>query len=141
MLLNEFTKEHPDSWPFLKNLIDQKRRTNFNLSPGMVFTEIVDGDPEIMSLIENLINIKKEANPHLTRGMAFCEIVDKNPKLVAKIGPEIQTSLDPELRAALLSELIKLKLEEKNLYYSEAFSEVQKENPELALLYSKDIRK
>lgn len=94
------------------------------------------------SLIRDLIKEKMRVNPNLRLGMAFSEVLDENPGLVSNIDEGTKASLDPELRASLLSKLIELKLrEKKNLYYSEAFSEVQKENPGLTLLYKKDIEK
>jgi hypothetical protein len=47
-----------------------------------------------------------------------------------------------EKRANILSRLVKEKMEAKNdLSYSEAFAEVQRENPELSVSYLSDLRK
>jgi hypothetical protein len=91
-------------------------------------------------MIRDLVGEKMKANPNLSPGMAFSKVIDENPEIVLKIGEDTQASLDPELRASLLSKLVELKLKEKkNLYYGEAFSEVQRENPDLTKLYQRDL--
>jgi hypothetical protein len=91
-------------------------------------------------MIRDLIREKIRVNPNLSPGMAFSEAIDENPGFVSRIDEDTKTSLDSELRASLLSKLVELKLKEKkNLYYSEAFSEVQKENPGLTKLFQRDL--
>jgi hypothetical protein len=93
-------------------------------------------------MIKSLIEDKRVKHHELTSGMAFREVLKDWPELIKKIDSETQASLDSELRASLLSELVELKLKEKKeLTYGMAFSEVQKENPGLTLLYQSDIAK
>jgi hypothetical protein len=53
-------------------------------------------------------------------------------------GPQLSS----EKRANILSRLVKDKMEDKkDLSYGEAFTEVQKENPELSIKYLNELRK
>jgi hypothetical protein len=102
------------------------------------------GDPALEHMIRYAIECKKEENPQLTTGAAFKEFVEEWPELLGKIKRiDIGSlDLDNEGRAFLMSKLVELKLKEKkDLTYGMAFSEIQKENPGLTLLYQSDIAK
>lgn len=95
-------------------------------------------------LIKYSIECKKTENSKLTTGAAFRELAEEWPELLEKMkGMDIGSlDLDNEGRAFLMSKLIESKLKEKkDLTYSMAFSEVQKENFGLTLLYQNDIAK
>jgi hypothetical protein len=100
-------------------------------------------DINISIMIKDMVREKRRIDPDLSPGMAFREVIEENPEWLEKIDIETQSFLlDPELRASLLSKLIELKLKEKkDLTYSMAFSEVQKENRGLTLLFVSDMRK
>jgi len=120
---------------------EKEEYTNFDSSGGMSWCESMDNTALLM--IKDLIRNRMSADPDLSRGEALRELMEENPEWFKKyVNSKTQASLDPELRASFLSKLVEFKLKEnKDFSYGMAFSEVQKENPELTLLYQSDIAK
>jgi hypothetical protein len=92
--------------------------------------------------LEILIEQKMRQNENLTYGQAFSEVQRENLELAAEYAGTVRNTNTRSLTFAgeALDRLIKQKMtEERDLTYGQAFSEVQKENPELSKAYVQEI--
>ena len=102
---------------------------------------------ELLKSPRRFDNFGRELNEKLTYTQALDIVMQENPDLARQyleslrsIGKRSKIIKDPSIAGTKLQELVQQKMKDnKALSFSEAFIEVQRENPQLAIEYSQNL--